>query len=428
MFHNFGAVEIEVRDSASGMWGSLGGLLPFYPRRNFGTALAATGGEVWVGDFGANGFMGGVYRFSRDSSGNWSSASVMSYPGLDRGAGFGGAMALAGGIGVIGTPNKDFGSGGAVLLHRQGGTWMTDTLVYGDEKNLAAITGGQVDCSKGGAKVFDCNNVDLLSFLPVSQVGGKRGVVLNDLWGWTDPRTNREYALVGRHRRHVVRGRHRSDQSEVPGRPAHDAGAQPSAVWRDIKIYKNHAFIVADGAGPHGMQVFDLTQLRNVQGRTGRPSARTRTTTGSHSAHNIVIDTATGFAYAVGSSAGGETCGGGLHMIDIRDPLHPTFAGCFADPTTGRAGTGYTHDAQCVVYKGPDAEVPGPTRSASTRRRRRSEIADVTDKAHPVALSHAAYPNVGYAHQGWLTEDQHYFFMDDELDELNGGRRTAPGR
>ena len=47
-------------------------------------------------------------------------------------------------------------------------------------------------------------------------------------------------------------------------------------------------------------------------------------------------------------------------------------------------------------------------------------VADVTDKANPEALSSAAYPNVGYAHQGWITEDHKYFFLGDELDEMNG--------
>ena len=61
----------------------------------------------------------------------------------------------------------------------------------------------------------------------------------------------------------------------------------------------------------------------------------------------------------MGSRGGGDTCGGGLHMIDIRDPKTPTFAGCFADPTTGRSGTGYSHDAQCVSYRGPDEEHVG---------------------------------------------------------------------
>jgi choice-of-anchor B domain-containing protein len=32
----------------------------------------------------------------------------------------------------------------------------------------------------------------------------------------------------------------------------------------------------------------------------------------------------------------------------------------------------------------------------------------------------AAYPNVGYTHQGWLSEDHRSFFVDDELDELAG--------
>ena len=47
------------------------------------------------------------------------------------------------------------------------------------------------------------------------------------------------------------------------------------------------------------------------------------------SVHNIVINEDSGFAFAVGSNSGGETCGGGLHMIDIRDQLNPTFAGLF---------------------------------------------------------------------------------------------------
>ena len=49
-------------------------------------------------------------------------------------------------------------------------------------------------------------------------------------------------------------------------------------------------------------------------------------------AHNIVINEDSAFAYVVGANSGGETCGGGLHMINIEDPNNPSFAGCFADP------------------------------------------------------------------------------------------------
>src|SRR5690606_24011601 len=189
-------------------------------------------------------------------------------------------------------------------------------------------------------------------------------------------------------------------------------------VWRDIKVYKNHAYVVADGSGPHGMQVFDLTRLRNVK---DAPQTFTMDAhyTNINSAHNIVINEETGFAYAVGVNSGGETCGGGLHMIDIREPKNPKFAGCFADPQTGRANTGYSHDAQCVIYKGPDEQYKGREICLGANETMLS-IADVTDKQNPKAISRASYPNVGYSHQGWLTEDHRFFYMDDELDELAG--------
>jgi choice-of-anchor B domain-containing protein len=198
--------------------------------------------------------------------------------------------------------------------------------------------------------------------------------------------------------------------------------ASPASSWRDIKVYRNHAFIVADGAQAHGMQVFDLTRLRGVRNPpvTFSPDL---TYDRIHSAHNIVIDTTSGFAFAVGASSGGETCGGALHMIDIRSPKSPTFAGCFADPTTGFRRTGYTHDAQCVVYEGPDAQYRG-RQICFNSSEDAVGIADVTDKANPKAVSRASYPNAGYTHQGWLTDDHRYFYVDDEGDELAG---TVPG-
>jgi choice-of-anchor B domain-containing protein len=106
-------------------------------------------------------------------------------------------------------------------------------------------------------------------------------------------------------------------------------------------------------------------------------------------------------------------------MINLEQPDRPTFAGCFADPETGRSGTGYSHDAMCIIYHGPDSAYEGQEICFGANETALS-IADVTDKANPEALSSAAYPNVGYAHQGWITEDHKYFFLGDELDEMNG--------
>jgi hypothetical protein len=43
-------------------------------------------------------------------------------------------------------------------------------------------------------------------------------------------------------------------------------------------------------------------------------------------------------AYAVGS----DTCSGGLHMIDVANPVSPQFLACYASD-------GYTHDVQCTL-------------------------------------------------------------------------------
>lgn len=106
-------------------------------------------------------------------------------------------------------------------------------------------------------------------------------------------------------------------------------------------------------------------------------------------------------------------------MINIQDPQNPEFEGCFADRSTGRSGTGYSHDAQCVMYDGPDEEYKGREICIGYNETAIS-VADVTDKDDPKAISTASYPDHAYVHQGWFTEDQRYIYQNDELDELQG--------
>ena len=271
-------------------------------------------------------------------------------------------------------------------------------------------------CTNGMAGIYPCQGIDLVSYFTGEEIGLTEGIV-NDMWGWTDPVTGTEWALVG----------HQQGTAFVslkdPERPLY-AGILPktdgarAGAWRDIKVYRDHAFVVSDGAGPHGMQVFDLTRLRRVANPLETFEADALYD-GIHSAHNIVINEETGFAYAVGSSGGGNSCGGGLHMIDIRNPVSPVFAGCFADAATGRAGTGYTHDAICVVYRGPDTDYRSREICFGSNETALS-IADVTDKAAPVAVAAATYPNTAYAHQAWLDEAHEYLYMNDEFDEAFG--------
>jgi len=274
-------------------------------------------------------------------------------------------------------------------------------------------------CVQGSAGGFPCSDVDLLSFVPIAELAGEAAATANDIWGWTDPETGREYAIVG-----LSNGVAFVDVSD-PVEPR-VLGRLPtrtlSAPWRDVKVYADRAYVVADGVGVHGMQVFDLRRLRGVgSARTFEPDrlyfgAGSGVASGETlgSAHNIAIDEATGFAFVVGS----ETCRGGLHMVDLSKPGRPKFAGCFADD-------GYTHDAQCLVYRGPDGEHRGDEICFAYNEDTLT-IVDVEDKAHPRELSRTAIAGTAYVHQGWLTEDHRYALIDDELDEqrFGGGSRT----
>jgi len=105
-------------------------------------------------------------------------------------------------------------------------------------------------------------------------------------------------------------------------------------------------------------------------------------------------------------------------MVDVREPKSPVFAGCFTD-TEGLIYQGRTHDAQCVVYRGPDERFQGRQLCFASNETA-LRIIDVTDKEAPAPIGTATYPGLAYVHQGWLTDDHRYYYLDDELDELVG--------
>ena len=265
-------------------------------------------------------------------------------------------------------------------------------------------------CVAGMAGIYPCENIDLVSFTPIGGVGGSIGA---DAWGWTDSLDGTEYVIMNRQN-----GTGFFDISD-PENPLY-LGNLPTETgvtsWRDAKVYSDTVYIVSDGNGAHGMQVFDLTQLRNV---VSPPVTFVEDYlyTDLGSAHNIVINEESGYAYAVGVSSGAQTCSGGLHIIDLSTPLLPTFVGC-------HSSSGYTHDAQCVNYIGPDPDHQGAEICFNYNGNNGIYIVDVTNKAATQQLSFTSYPQQDYTHQGWVTDDHRYLVMDDELDELSFGINT----
>jgi choice-of-anchor B domain-containing protein len=424
---------------------------------------------------------------------------------------------------------------------------------------------GFTPCVQGKAGPFRCHQADLLTFWPPSEFGGGPssgfGGPGNDVWGWTDPETRTEWVIMGR-----SNGTSFIDISDpknpvlVADLPRH----QTNALWSDIKVYENYAFVVKEGSG-NGMQVFDLTRLRDID----YADAPVTVDEDAHynrfgNSHNLFINEDTGFAYAVGttgdvpgasanvvtidppsSAAGtyqatganfgpapdetgvsgdvvlvndgvgtttdgceplvgfpagsialvdrgicsfvqkannaqdagavgmivannvggnpitmggtdpsiaissvmvslddgntikaglpasgtvtrnpeGNPCRVGLHIVDISDPLTPTFAGCFDED-------GNTHDVQCVIYHGPDERYQGreicfASNNSGAFGGPRVTTVDVTDKSNMVILSRTPQgAPAAFSHQGWLTEDHRYFLHDDESDEIRFGGRT----
>lgn len=288
-----------------------------------------------------------------------------------------------------------------------------------------------VPCVDGMAGPFECDGVDLLGFVPDDEFDSAG---ISDIWGWTDP----EPGADGVHDEYVILGKTNGIAFFRVTDPFNAVylGELPNpglvhAVWHDIKVHDNHAFTVSESE-QHGMTVFDLTRLRGVDGpREWDADAHYRF---NSAAHNIAINEETGFAYIVGGNAGivaPDQCLSGLHMVDINDPKNPTFAGCYLEeggPGTAARSVGgpaedvspaaYVHDTQCVIYDGPDERHTGKEicfNAAETK----IVIVDVTNKVRPVTLGVTDYPDVGYAHQGWLTEDHGFLIANDELDEVN---------
>ena len=239
-------------------------------------------------------------------------------------------------------------------------------------------------------------------------MGGTTG---NDVWGWADALTGNEYALMG-----MVNGTAFVDVTD-PDNPVYLGILRTETIatpWRDIKVYQDHAYIVADASGAHGMQVFDLTRLRGVNApQTFAEDALYRD---FGNAHNLAINEDSGFAFAVGTN----TCNHGLHIIDITTPNNPLFAGCH--------DLFDVHDTQCVSYSGPDPDYVNAEICANSAGDRVELVLVNLDQdgsfLSTVSIASIDYPQRGYVHQGWFTEDHRFLLVGDELDERNFGVPT----
>jgi len=274
------------------------------------------------------------------------------------------------------------------------------------------FSNAQTPCA-GTAGGFPCDGFTLQGQLTIAQMGGQGyggndPAEAQDSWGWTDPNTGKEYALVAMNDQTAFVDISDPNNPIFIGKLDSHTG---TSWWRDVKVYNNYAYIVSDNNGSHGVQIFDLTKLRNP-GNDPLPInfSRDGRYSGISYAHNLIIDEDNGFAYLLGSNRNG----GGPRILDLSNPTNPTVAGNIS-------AYGYCHDAQVLTYNGPDTDYVGEeimigSFSGSDYVR----ILNVSNKSSVSEIGSIDYGDKYYTHQGWFTEDQRFFIVGDELDETNG--------
>ncbi|MCH8148849.1 MAG: choice-of-anchor B family protein, partial [Planctomycetes bacterium] len=232
----------------------------------------------------------------------------------------------------------------------------------------------------------------MLSHVPLSAFAGTTGGA-NDVWGYVSP-NGREYAILG-----LERGTGFVDITG-PQNPVVVATIQDlHSTWSDMAVYDEYAYNVNEEGG--GLQVISLEQIDNKL-----ISSDTFSPLGLATAHNIFVNTDSGFAYIVGSNL----ANGGIVVADLSNPALPEIVGCWSDA--------YVHDIQVVSYtEGPLAgrEIAFAFAGASGLA-----IVDVTDKDDMQTVKTLLYPTLEYCHQGWLSEDRRFLYLGDELDEFRG--------
>ncbi|KAF6841003.1 hypothetical protein CMUS01_03723 [Colletotrichum musicola] len=276
---------------------------------------------------------------------------------------------------------------------------------------------------------FRCKNIDLYDFVSHAELGspaGWEGRIGSSSWGWTDPECGREFVASGMYEGTAF-------LEVLPeGRLLHLgflpalANLTDDAFWKEIRSFKHYMLIGSELAN-HGVQIFDMRKLLDIDpdeapitfGSEDLAGHFTDLTEGA--SHNVVVNEEREYGVAVGSRPIDAECYGGLIFFDLSDPSNPVRTGCNPDD-------GYVHDAQCLVYRGPDEKYLGRDICYAYNEDTLT-IYDVTDKANSSIISITSYDGAAFTHQGWVLDPdwQEWLIMNDEYDEVTAEGPAADG-
>ena len=255
----------------------------------------------------------------------------------------------------------------------------------------------------GIAEQFTSNGVQLKAWFPLNTLStpGALATSGNDCWGYVSP-SGREYAIIGLNTGTAF------VEITSPGNSTFVAFLQRPAnatdsLWRNVKTYRHYCYAVSEGGG--GIQIFDLANIDNGV-VTELPQVLDG---GIVSTHTMIINEQSGYLYRMG---GGSGVGIRIYALEP-NPARPAFVGQWSDR--------YVHDGAVYTYtQGPYAgkEIFFACGGLGTGFTQTGmDIIDVTNKASLQNISRFTYPQAGYCHQVWLTDDRRYAYINDETDE-----------
>ena len=274
---------------------------------------------------------------------------------------------------------------------------------------------------------FACQSVSLLSHLALGDLtpASTRG---NDVWGFTDLNTGREYAFMG-----LANGVAVLDITDPQAPEQVGAASGSNTTWRDIKVYQRfdsaaqrwraYAYATADNV-PDPLMVLDLSGLPNGVERVDF-------TSDFRAAHNEYILNAD---YSFGLAQADQPVLLGISGSDLNfgNPRLYSLANPRAPALLSVTTAGYSHDLASFAVK--DARKDSQCVNAQSQpqcqvladfNERTLDVWDVTNPSSPQMLVSQPYPNASYVHSGWWSEDGRYVFVQDELDERDVGLNTT---
>ncbi|MBU46990.1 MAG: hypothetical protein CMD28_06120 [Flavobacteriales bacterium] len=210
----------------------------------------------------------------------------------------------------------------------------------------------------------------------------------NECWGLVV--NDREFAIIG-----STAGTHFFDvtdpinSSEVAFVPGGYTGG--GVIHRDYHDFSGYLYIVCDEGSSSTLQIIDITNLPNsVNTVYDSDILFTR-------AHNIFIDTATAKLYACASN-------NAMNIYSLIDPINPVLLMNYND--VGHVHDAYVRNDTAYLNCGNDG----------------FRIIDFSPLDWPTPPSPAyinlgvltTYPDAGYNHSGWLSDDGKTYIMQDE--------------